>query len=135
VKLDNVEKVEYKATMKPGWLTSIEVIFDGGHIIHYDGSGLQLALDLLQDQFPPKTDAERSLVERRIETPIDFAIDTHTLEISASLDKLKGLSKNQLFGAQNQAQRFRYFLAGGRSFDIEGLLKQIQEEMDRKKDH
>ena len=134
--LDDIEKVEYQDTLRKGHLTSISVIFGKskhGAIMNYFGPGLTLALALLKDQFPPETEVERSLVARPVPTPIDFDIDTNTLELSAPLDKLKALGYPQLEGAAKQAEYFGYFSSGGRSFNVERLREAIQTEINRKK--
>ncbi len=133
--LDNVESVEYQDSLQAkGRLSNINVIFSkSGHIMNYFGPGLQLALDLLREQFPPKTVAERSLVERPVPTPIAFVIDAPTLEISAPVEKLKGLGYAQLMAAAKQAEQFGYFQSGGRWFNVEGLQQRIKAEIERRK--
>jgi hypothetical protein len=135
IALDNVESVQYQDSLiTKGWLSSIHVVFSkSGHIMNYFGPGLRLALDLLREQFHPKTEAESSLVEQPVPTPIDFDIDVSTLEISASLEKLKDLGYTKLLAAAKQAEQFGYFQSGGRPLNVNGLREAIQTEINRQK--
>jgi len=132
--IDDVVKVEYQDTGRKGQLTSIHVIFgNSGHIGSYFGPGLRLALDLLKDQFPPKTDAESTLVGRPFPYQVNLVIDPDTLVLSVRPANLKDLTYVQLMTVYEQAHHFNFFQAGGRPFNTDPLLSELQEEIKLKK--
>jgi hypothetical protein len=126
--IDDVVKVEYQEGIaKLGQLTNIHVVFGKtGHIANYSGPGLLLALNLLKDQFPPKTDAERDLIKHPHPSPVRLGINPDTLELFLP-NNLDTLSYVQLFAAYEQMHHFNFFESKGRQFGTDPLLSRIQE--------
>ena len=124
--IDNVEDVVYLDSLTPGRLNTIHVTFtNSGSITNYSGTVLRLALALLRDQFPPKTESERGFITQTVRAPLDFEIAPYRLEVSAPPQSLKDLSYAKLMAAAEQAEAFSWLSSGGRQFDVAKLRKQI----------
>jgi hypothetical protein len=132
--IDDVVNVEYQDSTRLGQLTNIHVVFGKtGHIGNYFGPGLRLALDLLKDQFPPKTDVERDLIRHPHPFPARLDINPDTLELFLKPSNLDELSYVQLMAVFEQVHHFNFFASRGRAFGTDPLLSELEKAITRKK--
>ena len=133
--IEDVVKVEYQEGIaKLGHLTNIHVVFGKtGHIANYSGPGLHLALDLLKNQFPPKTDAERDLIRHPFPSPVRLDINPDTLELFLKPSNLDELSRVQLQTVFEQVHHFNFFASRGRAFGTDPLMSELEKAILRKK--
>jgi hypothetical protein len=132
--IDNVVEVEYRGTS--GQLTSIHVVFsNGGHVGSFFGPGLLLALDLLKNQFPPKTDADRDLIRHPFPSPSRARLDINpdTLELFLKPSSLDDVSYVQLQTVFEELHHFNFFESRGRAFGTDRLLGELEKAFLRKK--